>query len=178
MALIEPIGISRQKLVVEATADYVEQAQKLFDADFSQVTVLFDLKGRAAGMYRVQKGERAIRYNPYLFGKYFDNNLEVTVPHEVAHYITDRVYGLGRIRPHGKEWKDLMAEFGASASRTCNYDLEGIPQRVFQRFPYYCDCAHHDLTARRHNQIQQGKKLYFCRKCGSSLLPQERALKR
>jgi len=178
MVPIEPIGINRQKRVVEATADYVEQAQKLFEVDLSQVTVRFDLKGKAAGMYRVHNGERIIRYNPYLFAKYFDDNLAVTVPHEVAHYITDRVYGLRRIRPHGKEWKQLMAEFGASASRTCNYDLDGIPQRVFQRFPYSCDCTHHELTARRHNQIQQGKKLYFCRLCGSSLAPQEQALKR
>ncbi|KPK54111.1 MAG: hypothetical protein AMS22_06405 [Thiotrichales bacterium SG8_50] len=169
--MIEPIGISKQTLVVEATADYVERAQRLFNGDFSQVTVRFDLRGRAAGMYRVQKGERVIRYNPYLFAKYFDDNLAVTVPHEVAHYITDMVYGLRHIRPHGKEWKALMAEFGADASRTCNYDLEGIPKRVYQRFPYRCDCTQHDLTARRHNQIQDGKKLYFCRRCGSPLVP-------
>jgi len=164
MEIIQPIGISEQKRVVEATAEYVERAQQLFGADFSQVTVRFDLKGRAAGMYRVQKGERVIRYNPYLFAKYFDDNLAVTVPHEVAHYITDMVYGLRRIRPHGKEWRQLMADFGA--------DAEGIPQRVYQRFPYQCDCTGHELTARRHNQIQEGKKLYFCRQCGSPLVPQ------
>ena len=171
MEIIKPIGISEQKLVVEATADYVERAQQLFGADFSQVTVRFDLKGKAAGMYRVRKGERVIRYNSYLFAKYFDDNLAVTVPHEVAHYITDMVYGLRRIRPHGPEWKQLMADFGADASRTCSYDLDGIPQRVYQRFPYRCDCTRHDLTARRHNQIQDRKKLYFCRQCGAPLAP-------
>ena len=178
MKIINPIGISEQKQVVEATADYVDLAQQLFGADFSQVTVRFDLKGRAAGMYRVQKGERVIRYNPYLFAKYFDDNLAVTVPHEVAHYITDMVYGLRHIRPHGREWRQLMAEFGAESSRTCNYDMEGIPQRVFQRFPYRCDCTRHDLTARRHNQIQDGKKLYYCRQCGSPLVPQSDASER
>ncbi len=175
MILIEPIGMNKQKVVIEATADYVEQARSLFNTGFSQITVRFDMKGKAAGMYRIQKGESVIRYNPYLFAKYFDDNLAVTVPHEVAHYITDRVYGLRKIRPHGKEWKALMAEFGADASRTCNYDLEGIPQRVFQRFPYRCDCARHDITSRRHNQIQRGKMLYFCRLCGSPLAPQEQA---
>lgn len=173
MVLIEPIGIGQQKVVVKATADYVEQAQFFFKADFSQITVCFDLKGKAAGMYRVQKGESVIRYNPHLFAKYFDHNLAVTVPHEVAHYITDRVYGLRKVRPHGKEWKALMAEFGADSSRTCDYDLAGIPQRVFQRFPYRCDCTRHDLTARRHNQIQRGKMRYFCRQCGSPLAPRE-----
>lgn len=168
--MIKPIGIAQQKRVVDATADHIEKAQELFNSDFSQVTVRFDLKGRAAGMYRVQKGERVIRYNPWLFSKYFDDNLAVTVPHEVAHYITDMVYGLCNIRPHGPEWKALMAEFGADASRTCNYDLDGIPRRVVRRFPYRCDCMHHELTAYRHNQIRQGKKLYFCRQCSSPLV--------
>lgn len=177
MVLTEPIGINQQKEVVEATADYVEQAQNLFNIDFSQITVRFDLKGKAAGMYRVKKGESVIRYNPYLFAKYFYDNLAVTVPHEVAHYITDRVYDLRKIRPHGEEWKALMAEFGADASRTCNYDLEGIPRRVFQRFPYRCACSRHDLTTRRHNQIQRGKKLYFCRQCGSPLVRRDEAKK-
>ncbi len=53
------------------------------------VPVRFELQGRAAGMYRVHKGERVIRYNPYIFSKYFDDSLANTVPHEVAHYITD-----------------------------------------------------------------------------------------
>jgi SprT protein len=169
--MIKPIGIAQQKAVVDATADYVEKAQELYNSDFSQVTINFDLKGRAAGMYRVQKGERVIRYNPWLFAKYYSDNLAVTVPHEVAHYITDMVYGLRNIRPHGPEWKALMAKFGADSSRTCNYDLEGIPQRVVQRFPYRCDCTHHELTAYRHNQISEGKKLYLCRQCSSPLVP-------
>jgi SprT protein len=173
MSLIKPIGIDRQKIVVEAAADYVELAQQIFEKDFSQVTVRFDLKGKSAGMYRVQKGERVIRFNPYLFAKYFDDNLAVTVPHEVAHYITDCVFGLRSIRPHGQEWRALMAKFGADASRTCSYDMEGIPQRVYRRFPYQCDCTRHELTARRHNQIQRGEKLYFCRKCRSPLVPKQ-----
>ena len=173
MKIVAPIGISQQKRVVEATADYVELAQQLFGADFSQITVRFDLKGKSAGMYRVQNGEKLIRYNPYLFAKYFDDNLAVTVPHEVAHYITDRVYGLQNIRPHGKEWRALMAEFGADASRTCNYDMQGVPQRVYQRFPYQCSCSGHELTARRHNQIKRGEKVYFCRKCRSPLVPKD-----
>lgn len=173
MKLVDPIGFSQQKAVVDATNAYIEQARSIFKTDFGNIAVRFDLTGKAAGMYRVQGGESVIRYNAHLFAKYFDDNLTVTIPHEVAHYITDRIYGLRKIRPHGKEWKALMAEFGADNSRTCNYNLEGIPRRSYRRFPYRCGCTDHELTSRRHKQIQQGKMQYFCRQCGSSLTPQE-----
>ena len=171
MKTIEPIGKRQQNEVVSATAKYIEQAQSLFSTDFKQIPIYFDLKGKAAGVYMAKKNEPAIRYNPYLFAKYFDDNLAVTVPHEVAHYIIDRVYDLRTIRPHGREWKALMLIFGADASRTCNYNLEGIPQRVFQRYPYHCDCTRHELTARRHKLFQTGKMQYFCRQCGSQMVP-------
>ncbi len=170
MTIIDPIGAHLQGQVVAATATYIDKARSLFDADFNIIPVQFDLKGKAAGMYRVQNSESVIRYNPYLFAKYFDDSLAVTVPHEVAHYITDRLYGLRKIRPHGKEWKTVMGKFGVDASRTCHYDMEGIPTRVFKRFPYGCGCTQHTLTARLHNQITQGKKHYFCRQCGSVLV--------
>ena len=170
--LIEPIGTLRRELVVQATLDYVRQAGKIFNSNFPVIAISFDLIGKSAGMYKVRNAERIIRYNPYIFAKYFDENLDTTVPHEVAHYITDLVYGLGRVRPHGKQWKALMEEFGADASRTCNFDMEGIPQRIHQRFSYQCSCTSHELTARRRNQIAMGIKQYFCRKCGSLLVPQ------
>jgi len=168
--LIKPIGKSLQHRVVEATSGYIDQARDLFDTDFNRVAVGFDLTGKAAGMYRVRRSERIIRYNPYIFAKYFDDNLAVTVPHEVAHYIADMVYGLRNIRPHGQQWQALMAAFGADPSRTCSYDMEGIPQRVHQRIAYRCDCTRHNITLRRHNQIERGRRRYFCRSCGALLV--------
>ena len=171
-ARIEPIGTAGRKLVTQATMDYVCQAGKIFKSNFPLIAIRFDLMGKTAGMYKVRNAERIIRYNPYLFAKYFDENFSTTVPHEVAHYIMDMVYGFNRIRPHGKQWKALMEEFGANASRTCSFDMEGIPQRIHRRFSYKCDCANHEITARRRNQIMRGIKRYFCRKCGSLLVPQ------
>jgi SprT protein len=170
-ARIEPIGTTGRKLVTQATKDCIFTAEKIFQSNFPLIAIRFDLMGKTAGMYKVSNTERSIRYNPYLFAKYFDENIETTVPHEVAHYITDMVYGLNRIRPHGTQWKALMKQFGADASRTCNFDMEGIPQRIHRRFSYTCGCANHEITARRRNQIVMGTKRYFCRKCGSLLVP-------
>ena len=96
-------------------------------------------------------------------------NLEGTVPHEVAHYITHELFGLHRIRPHGREWKAVMAGFDADPAVTCNFDLSGIPQRVERRYTYHCACGSHELSARRHNRIQRGRGRYECLVCRTEL---------
>jgi SprT protein len=169
IALIEPIHAGQRQQVIALTTDYIHRAGEIFARSFAPIAVTFDLKGRAAGMYRVDRRQRCIRYNPYLFAKYFDDNLAVTVPHEVAHYITDCVYGMRRIRPHGAEWQALMHAFGADAKRTCNYDLEGVPVRRQRRHAYQCGCRTHQLTTRRHNQILRGRVRYYCKACGGEL---------
>lgn len=173
--LIEPIQQQQQQRVVDITSYYVMRAESLFNRTFASIPVLFDLKGHAAGMYRVKRGQREIRYNPYLFAKYYDDNLATTIPHEVAHYVTDVVYGLSKIRPHGEEWRAVMQMFGADASRTCRYDLEGIPVRRLRRHEYRCGCEVYKLTAHRHRRIQSGRTRYFCRSCGAELRQEKRS---
>jgi SprT protein len=160
---------ARQSEVIAATAHWIENARQLYRRDFSLIPVSFDLRGRSAGMYRVTGRRRVIRYNPFLFAKYFANNLAVTVPHEVAHYVTDMLFGIRRVRPHGAEWQAVMRAFNADASRTADYDLSGIPVRMQRRFGYRCACLVHQLSTRRHNQVCRGAMRYFCRLCGEEL---------
>ncbi|MCI0655283.1 MAG: SprT-like domain-containing protein [Methylococcaceae bacterium] len=169
MNSIQPLNRGQQNLVTARTAAFIHLAETIFNRHFDRIPVCFDLKGRSAGMYRVTRNQGQIRYNSFIFSKYFADNLAVTVPHEVAHYITDAVYGLRNIRPHGSEWKRLMAQFGADASRTCNYDLNGIPVRRTRRHVYVCGCSTHQLTSVRHNKIQRGTAHYFCRNCRRKL---------
>lgn len=161
----------QKAVVVDATGEYVERAESIFERNFSAITVSFDLKGKSAGMYRVKSGHEEIRYNPWIFSKYFDENLSTTVPHEVAHYIVHNVFGNLNVRPHGKEWKSLMQAFDADPSRTCDFDLAGIPVRSYKTFTYRCQCQEHELTTRRHNQIVNKRKIYFCRKCKTPVQP-------
>ena len=169
---IQPINRLQQQEVIERTRHYIYRARELFSLDFPLIEVLFDLKGRCAGMFRVKNGVKQIRYNAYLFAKYFNDNLENTVPHEVAHYIAYEVYGQRRIRPHGPEWNALMQAFHANPSRTCNYDLNGIPQRKQRRYLYLCQCTDmHQLSNRRHQRAITGQASYMCRRCGQRLVP-------
>lgn len=166
---IAPLAENLQQQVVHQTRHFLNVASDYYKRAFDEIPVLFDLKGRAAGMYRVRDGQCVIRYNPYIFAKYYDDNLSETVPHEVAHYVTDVLYGLRYIRPHGSEWKSVMQVFGVTANRTANYDLSGLPKRQHKLFNYSCGCRTFELTSRRHNKILRGTGQYQCRDCGGKL---------
>ena len=167
---IQPISVALQELVTKETNHFIKSAADYFNRSFNEIPVLFDLTGRAAGMYRIKAGQRVIRYNPYVFAKYYDDNFKETIPHEVAHYVTDILFGLRKIRPHGAEWKSVMQVFGVAANRTASYDLSGLPVRNYQKFVYHCGCQNFELTSRRHNKILRGTGHYMCRDCGSKLL--------
>ena len=168
-SIINPIDDVEQEHVVQVTQSYLQIAADLFNYPYQAVPVYFDLKGSAAGMYQMINHQRMIRFNPYIFAKYFDDSLKTTVPHEVAHYVSDKLFGMNNIQPHGREWKAIMSAFGANTSATGNYDLEGIPVRRYKRYKYQCDCRDHELTSIRHNKIQRGEMNYLCRFCKASI---------
>lgn len=174
--MIDPINELQQQEVLERVEHFIANGEQIYSRSFKRIPVLFDLKGRTAGMYRVRRREKVIRFNPWLFSKYYADSLAVTVPHEVAHYLADVVYGLRNIRPHGREWQAIMAEFGADASVTTRYSLDGIPTRQVQRFAYRCLCRGHELTSYRHQRILKGQAQYRCRSCGSQLQATSRTM--
>ena len=166
---LEPIGAEQQSVVVAETEKYIRLAATLFNQEIADIPVSFDLSGRASGMYKVRGKERRIRYNPYIFALQFEEHLASTVAHEVGHYVADRLYGLENIKPHGSEWRDIMARFGADASRTFEHSLDGVPQRRHRQVTYSCACGDHQLGIRRHNKVSRGQAVYKCRRCDSEL---------
>jgi SprT protein len=170
MKAIAPIDSTQQIEVVAATARYRALASDLFGHQFVEIPVRFDLKGLSSGMFRVSRDDQEIRYNPWIFAKYYADCLASTVPHEVAHYVVHQTHGLSNVRPHGVEWKAVMNAFGADASVRSNYNLDGIPLRQMTRFSYECRCDSHKLGRRRHQNIRSGRYSYRCRRCGDTLV--------
>ena len=171
IASLEPIGLEQERQVLAETEKYIALAETLFGQSFAPIPVYFDLSGRTSGMYKVRGEDRCIRYNPYIFALYFDEHLLVTVPHEVAHYVADSLHGLATIKPHGLEWRSIMARFDVDASRTFQHSLEGVPQRQHRRVTYFCACGEHALGIRRHNKVCRGQAAYKCRHCHEELKP-------
>ena len=167
---VEPISPRQQQQVREAAHGWLRRARQLCGVELEPVPVLFDLRGRAAGQYRVRDGQRSIRFNPWIFARYFDANLAVTVPHEVAHYVVDVLHGAARVRPHGPEWRAVMRRFGVDDRASARFDLSGLPVRRQRRFGYRCLCRSHALTTCRHSRILRGQAVYHCRRCGAELV--------
>lgn len=169
--MVEPIGRVQQAQVLEETERYLREAEAIYQRSFDRIPVLFDLKGQTAGMFKMLGKERWIRYNPWIFAKYFEENLRDTVPHEVAHYVTHEVYAGRTGKPHGPRWQRVMAHFDADPGVTFNLDLAGVPQRRQKTHPYWCGCRAHEVSTTRHNRIVKGVGRYFCRACEGELLP-------
>ena len=166
--MIDPINQELRDEVTRETGRYVALASELLDYPFPEVPVHFDLRGRAAGMFKAHGKRSWLRYNPWIFAKYYDEHFSGTIPHEVAHYIVHELYGYG-VKPHGREWQGVMALFGADPGVTFNADLSGVPQRRQRTHPYRCDCREHEVSSTRHNRMLRGSASYMCRYCNTSL---------
>jgi SprT protein len=175
--IIQPLSAELQQQVNDQTKVYIELARDSLDIKLRPVEISFNLKGRCAGMYRVYRHAfrqgREIRYNAHIFSKYYEDNFATTIPHEVAHYVSDLIYGLKNIRPHGREWKEIMQLFGANAAVTADYDLSGIPLRKSTLYSYQCDCREHQLSSIRHNRMNRSRSHYYCSYCKSALRPKD-----
>ncbi len=167
---ITPIDGGQRRRVEERTRDCLDIAGRELHREFASIPVLFDLKGRSAGMYRVNGNRRVIRYNPWLFARYFDSSLVTTVPHEVSHYIVDVIYGMNATRPHGPEWRRVMRLLGAEPDVRGDFDMAGIPSRRQRRFLYACQCRRHRLSTVRHNRAQKQCMIYLCKYCHATLV--------
>ena len=155
--------------VMEKLGELRTKAENLYGIDI-RPEVLFNLRGQAAGQanYRATR----IRFNQELLRKYKAEFINQTVPHEFAHLIAYQKFGR-RIKPHGKEWKSVMIELGASPSRT--HGFEASSARKLRRFLYQCNCegSSYELTSIRHNRIQRGQ-MYICSKCGVPVFMQKK----
>lgn len=162
---IAPISDDQRSEVRNLALKYIALAGQIYNKSFSAIPIMFDLRGKCAGMYQRKGRERRIRFNPWLFAKYYQHSNEQTIPHEVAHYITDCLWSIRKVKPHGQEWQSVMQAFGVEPKVTGSFDLTGIPIKQYQRFSYSCGCKIHRISLIRHRRVQSGHAEYRCKDC-------------
>lgn len=151
-----------KKALVVKGEDCFILAECFFDRAFPRPSYLFNQRGRSAGTAHLQKN--LIKFNPVLYLQNKTIFIEQVVAHEIAHLITYQLFG--KVRPHGKEWQNIMTQvFKLPAATTHQLDIKDVQGKLFA---YRCLCTEHQLTIRRHNNIQKGTR-YLCKKCKSSL---------
>lgn len=140
-------------------------AEQHFGKPFTRPQVSLDLRGQKAGVAYLYRN--LLRFNQQMYQDNHEDFLLQTVPHEAAHLIAHQLYG-ERIRPHGREWQNLMTTlFGLPAQRCHNYAV--APRRSTQ-YLYRCGCPEHmPFTPQRHALVRRGRQ-YLCRRCGDRLL--------
>lgn len=163
------LDAARRKRVVAETTRLIHEAANRYRVGLCEVPVAFDLHGTCAGMYRMDGKGRLIRYNPWIFSRYFEENLRDTVAHEVAHYVVEMIHGRRGVKPHGRQWRSVMWDFGVEPSVRHGWSLDGLPVRRLRRFIYACGCGEHRLTTIRHNRVLARRASYRCRRCGMEL---------
>lgn len=167
-----PLDTAQQQAIRDAVQAFYRKAGPHYGVNPAPPVVRFDLRGRAAGQWRVLRGEEALRFNAHLFAMDWARQFPDTVAHEVAHSIVYRRFGLGRDRrrPHGPEWREVMQWLGFEPRVTHDSDLRGVPVRRTRRYAYRCSCQVYALGARRHRSAQSGERIYYCRRCGQTLV--------
>lgn len=80
------------------------------------------------------------------------------VGHEFVHLLADEVY---EHQHHGKEWKELMREFGLDPK--LQYLMKGVVERKEKLYIYVCDCKKRYLTREQH--LNKRNHLLQCPDC-------------
>ncbi|WP_220720341.1 SprT family zinc-dependent metalloprotease [Agarivorans litoreus] len=145
----------------------VEQCFRLAESYFKQSfqrpeLVLSSRKSKVAGSANLSQWR--LRFNAHFYQQQPEHFLAQTVPHEVAHLVCHAVYG--RVKPHGVEWQQIMQQvFNCPATTTHSYSIEYLQLPSVE---YYCACQTHQLSIRRHNNVQRGAS-YQCKRCKQQL---------
>ncbi|HDR1021064.1 TPA: SprT family zinc-dependent metalloprotease [Pasteurella multocida] len=137
----------------------LQVAEAYFHRQFSIPNINYKVRGMKAGIAYLQHNE--IRLNPILLLENSEEFIGEVVPHELAHLLVYQLFG--RVKPHGKEWKNIMQNvFHLEPQIYHQFDTSNVVKSVF---PYECGCKVHYLTIRRHNNIQNGQIMCFCKEC-------------
>jgi len=125
-----------------------------------------NMKG-IAGLAYCNPEKFKIELSTQLFLKNTQSFLEDTIPHEVAHILTEILFPDAK-QGHGPEWKSIMKKLGVVPNRHHTYDVSSCFKNNHR---YVCSCERvFSLSNLKHKKINSGKSSYSCPSCMSVLM--------
>jgi SprT protein len=123
--------------------------------------VTFNLTGTYAGVAYIERNW--MDFNMMLFRENFEESIEETVAHELAH-LWHTALKIGG-RAHGKEWKALMRRMEV-APRACHNMNTDAAASTTGFFLYRCLCNTGNMVSfEKHRRMQEYPEDYFCGRC-------------
>lgn len=147
--------------LIHYSHEWIEIANEKLGTSMVYPDILCNLRGCTAGM--AYSSLWKIRYNLGLARDNYQDFIEETVPHEVAHLVADHYFE--KRCKHGKEWKQIMQLFGKEPTRCHNYDVEKHRVRRHKKYMYKCKCGDCQIGTKHHNIIMKSRGCVFCKKC-------------
>lgn len=126
-----------ETMVNTAVAEFVAKANRLWPSlNYTTPAVQYDLRGRVAGY--AYYGKDLVKFNPVLLHENMEDFKVDTIPHELAHLISYKLYGRSGTG-HGSNWKYVMQRLsGLEAKRCHNMDTTNAQVRKRATIPGYC----------------------------------------
>lgn len=134
----------------------LEEAGKLYglEEQMKHVGIRLDIRGyRCAGQACRRGFQFYLRFHPDAILKHWDEMVNETIPHEVAHTVCQMNPTLGK--NHNAGWQRVCRALGGDASRTHTLEFGEKPQR--QECWYQTETGHLvDIGPIRHAKVQKG----------------------
>ena len=125
------LSLDLRKKVETRVRECLDIAEKHYKRKFDMPEIRYDVKNTDGGLAYHQLW--LIRLNLILCYENEEHFIKTTVGHETAHLIARAVYNdkvlkdTGKkMRPHGKEWREVMGVLGLEPKVTHNYDVTSI----------------------------------------------------
>ena len=157
--------VTRYEAMRQRTKEVLALAEQLYGVKIDPA-ISFNLRGRVAGWAGCKLcstgRQYSLRFNCELIqGKHFDDMVNLTVPHEVAHLVCYARPDLGS--KHDAGWRRVCLALGGNGQRCHNYEVA-----VKGRWDYITDRGNKvSVTRRHHTIVQSGGVLRFKRGLGT-----------
>lgn len=153
--------MTMQQLILDKVEESFKKAEVFYGKTLSRPkNIIFKRNGTTAGYSNYYKKELMFQLDFAEHNK--EDFLTSTVPHEVAHYVDDEVYGNkyvnNRRQVHGPRWQYIMTRvFGLNPHRCHNYDTSVTITKQQSRHEYTCGCRTHMVSTTIHNKMLRGQ---------------------
>lgn len=161
--------IALQTAIEKRVEECYQIAEAFYRRQFQRPNVRFSLGTTTAGNAHYNRNQ--LNFNVVLAFENQEEYFTQVVPHEVAHIISVKLYGILNGSGHGVQWAGVMREcFGLKPDQYHLMDTSTVKaKRGEPVFKYQCSCKVHKISGIKHRQMQVGRSPLRCVKCKGTL---------